>query len=183
MLGSFPLPEVPEVFAYEAIRDVSRVLPLLASEPQPGPFPPNLPVEERAEFFKAHAEGLRELHAVLHVVLDRAGKKLAAALDEADPHEILDPEGEGSEALEKAEEYFNTQRDDLERMRGAFVEAGAPSDHDVFKALDSLAGLYAWIVATMQEVRWALLITDGVRGPETPRTFTSGAEFVAVLDE
>ena len=171
------------MLAYEAIRDVGRALPLLASEPQPESVPPNLPVEERAEFFKAHAEGLRELHAVLHAVLDRAGKKLAAVLDETDVNEILDPEGEGSEALERAEAYFNTQRDQLARMRGTFTEAGAPSGHDVFKALDNLAGLYAGIVATMQEVRWALLINDGVKGPETARTFTSGAELVAALDE
>ena len=171
------------MLAHEAIRDVSRALPLLASEPQAECFPPSLPVEGRAGFFKAHAEGLRELHAVLHPVLDRAGMKLAAALEATDTNEILDPEGEGSEALEKAEAYFNTQRDQLARMRNAFKEAGAPSDHDVFTALDTLAGLYAWIVATMQEVRWALLIPDGMRWPETPRTFTSGAELVAALDE
>ncbi len=171
------------MLAYEAIRDVGRALPLLASEPRPEPLPADLAVEDLTEHFSAHAEGLRHQYTVLHALLDRAGKKLAAALDEADAHEILDPEGEGSEALEKAEEYFNAQCDQLARMRDAFKDAGAPSDHDVFKALDSLAGLYAWIVATMQEVRWALLITDGVKEPETARTFTSGAELVAALDD
>lgn len=167
----------------ETIRDVGRALPWLASEPAPEPLPADLAVEDLTQHFDAHAEGLRRQYTVLHALLDRAGKKLAAALDQADPHEILDPEGEGSEALETAEAYFNTQQNQLTRMRDAFKEAGAPSDHDVFKALDSLAGLYAWIVATMQEVRWALLITDGVRGPKTARTFTSGAELVAALDE
>lgn len=176
-------PQANEVLKSETIRDVARALPWLASDPRPEPLPADLGVEDLTEHFNAHAEGLRHEYTVLHALLDRAGKKLAAALDEADPHEILDPAGEGSEALEKAEEYFNTQRDQLERMRGAFVEAGAPSDHDVFKALDSLAGLYEGIVATMQKVRWDLLITDGVKEPETARSFTSGAELVAALDE
>lgn len=175
--------EANEVLTCETIRDVGRALPWLAAEPQPEPLPADLPFEKRAELFKTHAEGLRHQYTVLYAVLDRAGKKLATALDEADPNKILDPEGEGSEALEKAEAYFDTQRDDLMRLRDALVGAGAPSDHDVFEALDRLAGLYAGIVATMQDVRWGLLITDGVRAPGSGRTFTSGAELVAALDE
>jgi len=69
------------------------------------------------------------------------------------------------------------------RFRDALIDAGAPPDHDVFDALDRLDGLYAWIVAGMLEVRWAVLVADGVRTPPSERTFTSGASLVAALDE
>ena len=62
------------------------------------------------EFLDAHAEGLRLRHDTLHPVIDRAGQKLTAAFKELDPAEITDPEGEGAEALEKAEAYFHAQR-------------------------------------------------------------------------
>ena len=113
----------------------------------------------------------------------RAGHKLAAAFKELEPAEITDPEGEGAEALEKAEACFHAQRDDLARLRSALIDAGAPTDHAVFEALDRLDGLYAWIVAGMQEVRWTVLVADGVRTPPSERTFTSGASLVAALDE
>ena len=171
------------MLAYEAIRDVGRALPLLASEPQPDRVPVDLPIEKRAELFKINAEGLRYRHAVLYAVIDRAGKKLAATLDAAEPGEILDPGGEGCEALEKAEAYFKTQRDELGQLREGLTDAGAPPAHDVFEALDRLDGLYASIVAIMQDVRWTLLIRDGANEPESAQTYASGAALVAALDD
>lgn len=109
--------------AWEAIRDVGRALPWLASEPQPDPVPADLPAEKRADLFKIHAEALRYRHAVLYAVIDRAGKKLAATLGAAEPGEILDPEGEGCEALEKADACFKTQRDELHQP-GYFIVRG-----------------------------------------------------------
>ncbi len=171
------------MLAWEAIRDVGRALPWLASEPQPDPVPADLPAEKRAELFRIHAEALRYRHAVLYAVIDRAGKKLAATLGAAEPGEILDPEGEGCEALEKADAYFKTQRDELGQLREGLIGAGAPSGHDVFEALDRLDGLYSSIIATMQEVRWGLLIADGLKEPGSARTYTSGAALVAALDD
>ena len=167
----------------EMIRDVSRALPWLVAEPQSEPIPTGVSLSERTDLLDAHAEGLRIRHNTLYPVIDRAGHKLAAAFKELDPAEITDPEGEGTEALEKAEAYFHAQRGDLSRFREALIEGGAPPDHDVFEALDHLDGLYAWIVAGMQEVRWTVLVADGVRTPPGERTFTSGAALVAALDE
>ena len=167
----------------EMIRDVSRALPWLVAEPQSEPIPTGVSLSERTDLLDAHAEGLRIRHDTLYPVIDRAGHKLAAAFKELDPAEITDPEGEGTEALEKAEAYFHAQRGDLSRFREALIEGGAPADHDVFEALDHLDGLYAWIVAGMQEVRWTVLVADGVRTPPGERTFTSGAALVAALDE
>ena len=167
----------------EMIRDVGRALPWLVAEPQAEPIPAGVSLSERTDLLDAHAEGLRLRHDTLYPVIDRAGHKLAAAFKELDPDEITDPEGEGAEALEKAEAYFHTQRDELDRLRHALIDAGAPPDHDVFEALDRLGALYAWIVATMQEIRWTVLIADGVRTPPGAHTFASGAALVAALDD
>ena len=172
-----------EVLTSETIRDVGRALPWLASEPQTESVPPGMSADERAKLLDAHAKGLRQRYDSLYPVIDRAGRKLAAALDELNPAEIADPEGEGTEALETAEAYFHAQREDLHRLNRALVEAGAPRDHDAFEALARLDRLYAWIVATMQEIRWTVLIDEGVRTPPTARTFTSGADLVAALDD
>ena len=167
----------------ETIRDVGRALPWLVSEPRPEALPTDVPLEKRNELLNAHAKGLRHRYDSLHPVIERAGHKLAAAFKELNAAEIADPEGEGAEALEKAEAYFHDERDELGRLRNALIDTGAPPDHDVFEALDRLDRLYTWIVATMQEVRWTVLIGDGVRTPPGGRTFTSGAALVGVLDD
>ena len=167
----------------EMIRDVGRALPWLVAEPQSEPIPTGVSLRERTEFLDAHAEGLRSRYDTLYPVIDRGGHKLAAAFNELDPASIVDPEGEGAEALEQAEAYFHAQRGDLDRFREALIDAGAPPDHVIFEALDRLDGLYAWIVSTMQEVRWTVLIADGRRAPASERRFTSGSALVAALDE
>ena len=167
----------------EMIRDVARALPRLVAEPQSEPIPTGVSLSERTELLDAHAEGLRSRYDTLFPVIDGAGHMMATAVRELDPDEITDPEGEGTEALEKAEAYFHAQRDELDRLRHALTDASAPPDHGVFEALDRLDGLYAWIVAAMQEVRWAVLVADGGRAPASERTFTSGASLVATIDE
>ena len=167
----------------EMIRDVGRALPWLVAEPRSEPIPAGVSLRERTELLDAHAEGLRSRYDTLYPVIDRGGHKLAAAFEELDPASIVDPEGEGAEALEKAEAYFHAQRGDLRSLRETLIDAGAPPDHSVFEALDRLDGLYAWIVATMQEVRWTVLIADGRRALASERRFTSGSALVAALDE
>ena len=167
----------------EMIRDVARALPWLVAEPQSEPIPTGVSLNERTELLDAHAEGLRSRYDTLFPVIDRAGHKMAIAVRELDPDEITDPEGEGAEALKNAEACFHAQRDELDRLRHALIDASAPPDHGVFKALDRLDGLYAWIVAAMQEVRWTVLVADGRRAPASDRTFTSGASLVATMDE
>ena len=158
----------------ETIRDVGRALPWLTDEPRLEHIPIGVSLEKRTELLDARATELRLRYDNLHPLIDRAGHKLAVASKELNPAEIVDPEGEGTEALEKAEVYFHAQRGDLACLRNAMIGAGAPPDHDVFEALDRLDDLYAWIVTTMQEVRWTVLIADGVRTPLSERTVTSG---------
>ena len=161
------------------IRDVSRALPALVSDA-------DLDVPVSAELLDAHTARLRQRYDSLRPVIDRAGNTLSEAMKKLGPEEIADPEGEGAHALEQAEAYFKDRRKYLLKLRGAFVEAGAPSSHDVFDALERLDDLYGWIVATMQEVRWSVLISDGVKDKaEFPghRSFATSSEWLASLRE
>ena len=88
--------------------------------------------------------------------------------------------------MEQAEAHFKDRRQELPRLRGAFGEAGASPSHDVFDALERLDNLYRWIVGTMQEVRWSVLISEGVRDKaEAPerRSFATSHEWLASLRE
>ena len=160
------------------IRDVGRALPALVSGP-------DLDVPVSAELLDAHATALREQYDNLLPVIDRAGGVLSRAMEKHDPEETADPEGEGARALEQTEAYFKHRRDELGRLRAVFLNVGASPSHDVFAALDRLDNLYLWIVATMQEVRWSVLIFDGVRDrADSParRTFGTSSEWLAALD-
>ena len=163
----------------KTIRDVSRALPALVSSP-------DLDVPVSAELLDAHAEELRARYDSLLPVIDCAGNTLAGVMKMHDLEENADPTGEGAQALEQAEAYFKHRREDLRQLRDAFVKVGASPSHDVFDALDRLDNLYMWIVATMQEVRWSVLIFDGVRDrAESPgrRALSSSSEWLASLNE
>ena len=161
------------------IRDVSRALPALASGPE-------IEVPVSTALLDALATELRERHASLHPVIDRAGNALAEAMKRHDPEETADPQGEGAGALEQAESYFKDSRAELQRLRKACIALGASPSHRVFNALRHLDELYVSIIATMQEVRWSVLIFDGARDrADSPagRTFATSSEWLASLHE
>lgn len=163
----------------QTIRDVSRALPALVADPDlDGPV--------SADLLDAHTTGLRQRYDDLFPVIDRAGNALAEATKKLDSEHSPDPTGEGVPALEQGETYFKQRREKLEHLRCALLDVGAPTEHDVFGALDRLDDLYVWIVATMQEVRWSLLIQEGLRdrarAPER-RSFTSSADWLASVRE
>ena len=161
------------------IRDVSRALPALVSDP-------DLDVPVSAELLDAHTIGLRQRYDNLLPVINRAGNTLAQAIEKLDPDEIADPKGDGARALEQAEAYFKGRREELRHLRDAFVEVGASPSHEVFEVLDRLDNLYVWTVATMQEVRWSVLIFEGVKDKAESaeaRSVTSSSEWLASLHE
>ncbi len=163
----------------KTIRDVSRALPAFEVDP-------DIEAAASDELLDAHALGLRQQYDNLLPVIDRAGNTLTEAMKKLDPKRSADPKGQGSAALEQAEGYFKRLQEQLGHSRDAFVEAGASPSHDVFDALDRLDSLYTWIVATMQEVRWAVLISEGLKDKaESPagRSFTSSAEWLTSLRE
>ena len=164
----------------KTIRDVSRTLPALV------PADPDLALPVSTELLEAHTKGLCKQYDNLLPVIDRAGNTLAKAVERLDPEESPDPDGEGAAALEQAEVYFKHRQEQLGHSRDAFVEVGASPSHKVFEALDRLDHLYTWIVATMQEVRWAVLISEGLKANvELPdgRSFTSSAKWLKSLRE
>lgn len=161
------------------IRDVSRALPALVSGP-------DLDVPVSAELLAAHAIALRKQYDNLRPVIDRAGEALTEAMKNSKSEEIADPEGEGVSALEQTETYFKRRREELGRLHDAFVGVGASPSHDVFDSLDRLDNLYLWIVAAMQEVRWSLLIFEGVRDrgdSSAERAFATSEEWLASLND
>lgn len=164
----------------KTIRDVSRALPaLVPADPEPA-------VSVSAELLDAHTKGLRRHYDEFFPIIDRAGHTLAEAIERLDPEESPDPYGEGAAALEQAEVYVKLRLERLRHSRDAFVEVGTSPSHAIFEALHRLDDLYTWIIATMQEVRWAVLISEGLRDKaESPerRFFTSSAEWLASLRE
>jgi len=164
----------------KTIRDVSRALPALL------PTDPEFAVPVSAELLDAHTKGLRRHYDELFPVIDRAGHTLAEAIERLDPEESPDPDREGAGALEQAEVYLKHRLERVRHLRDACAEAGAPPSHSVFEALDRLDDLYTWIIATMQEVRWAVLIAEGLKANvECPgrRSFASSADWLAPLRE
>lgn len=157
------------------IRDVSRALPALVSAPK-------IEAPVSRALLDAVATDLHERHASLRPVIDRAGNALAEAMKGHDPDEIADPDGEGAGSLEQAEAYFKDRRAELQHLREVCVDLGASSSHGVFNAPRHLDELYVSIIATMQEVRWSVLIFDGVRDrADSPavRTFATSTEWLA----
>ena len=163
----------------QTIRDVSRALPALVADPDI-----KVPVSRR--LLDTQAKELRQQYDNLLPLVDRAGNTLAKAVEKLDPEESPDPDGEGVAALEQAEVHFKHRQERLRHSRDAFFEVGASPSHEVFQPLDRLDNLYTWIVATMQDVRWAVLIAEGFKdkaeSPEGP-SFTSSAQWLASLRE
>ena len=164
----------------KTLHDVSRALLSLA------PAGPELAVPISAEQLDAGTKRLRRHYDDIFPVLDRAGHTLAEAIERLDSEESPDPDRESAAALQQAEVYLKHRQDRLGHSRDGFVETGASASHDVFEVLDRLDNLYTRIVATMQEVRWAVLIFEGLKSnvefPER-RSFTSSAEWLASLRE
>ncbi len=161
------------------IRDVSRALPALTSGADFEAIPVSTALVDSV------ATGLRKQHASLRPVLNRAGEVLAEAMKEHPSEETIDPEGDGAVALEQAEAYFKGRREELQRLRESCIGLGTSSSHRVFNALQQLDDLYASIIDIMQDVRWSVLISDGVRDradSPAPRTFATSSDWLASLN-
>ena len=161
------------------IRDVSRALPALVSVP-------DLEIPVSTALLDAVAAEFRERHAGLRPVIECAGEALAGTMKSHDPGERADPDGEGARALEQAETYFKDRLVELRRLRDACVDLGVAPPHPVLGALRRLDELYESIVATMQEVRWSVLILDGTRDrADSPdgRAFAASSEWLTSLNE
>lgn len=104
-------------------------------------------------------------------------------IERLDPEESPGPREEGAAALQEAEAYFKHRQERPRHSRDALVEVGVSPSHEVFEVLDRLDGLFTRIVAAMQEVRWTVLIFEGLKANvESPerRSFTFSAKWAPV---
>ena len=168
----------------ETLRDVSRTLPWLASKPGGTGKDATLadvvarkPVDRQPAVVDGCAAAMRDRYETLYPVLHR----LEAEVESASSEEITDPDGEAAVSLEATEAYFDRERRELGRLRAALADA-AGAEHPVFDELARLDAFFTSLIARLQQIRWTLLIADGVRAPTTGRTFRSGKALVAALD-
>jgi hypothetical protein len=99
--------------------------------------------------------------------------------------DLADPDGEATESCEAAEAHFRAARDDLAGIRRALLASAEPGTDGpgVFAALDRLDDAFRGAIACMQEARWLVLMANGGRGaPASNRTFESGAQLLAVIE-
>lgn len=117
-------------------------------------------------------------------VMRDAIERLADEIKEAglNSDHIIDKDGSTVLALEKAEAYYKNGEAVLRDMIRRAV--GAPDD--ALQQLDSLMKGCRAMAASLQEVRWMVMVTDGTQGPppdeQSPR-YTTGKDLMrAILD-
>lgn len=174
----------------DAIRSVGRVLPWLARLPgQPdrerfatGNLERSSDGETRT-IVAALERNLRERHDSVHAAISVMADKLRIEVESAVPGTVMDPDGIGVQALEEAEEYFRVECGKLRDIRKALDGPGVRSacSESVFDELDRLTSLFFGIVQWCQEIRWLVMVRDGVASPSTGKTHKSGAELVSSL--
>ena len=180
-------------FSGETVRNVAGTLtwcaqPLEQSEVLTGEWLADLLANRnRVKFqgaMKLLTESFRERHdAIVDVCtvfqgrLQRAAEEFPAGL-EMDPDDIAVP------ALEQSEEYFRKEREGLREIREALQRKGGREAFgaEVFEELERLDKLFEDLVASFQELRWTIMIHDGALAPSPGGTCTSGAGFMASLE-
>lgn len=176
----------------DAIRNVGQVLPWLDRLPDqpdvtrftPGDFAETWDRETR-EAVAVLERHLRKRHDSVNGAFSAMTDKLRAEVESAVPGTVLDPEGSGVQALEEAEKYFRAECDELREIRKALDGSGVRSAYgaSVFDELERLDRLFFGIVQWCQEIRWLVMIHDGVASPVTGKTYKSGAELVSSLTD
>ncbi|MXY58075.1 MAG: hypothetical protein F4029_01640 [Gammaproteobacteria bacterium] len=131
---------------------------------------------------------LREWHdavyeaaiAPMRALAQEVRVKLDAESKDDTLEEPFDPDGVGAASLEAAEDHFRTQLSKLRPMRNDIAHYP-----QVVAEFDRLLELYASVISNMQDLRWSVLIADGIPSPSdmSERRFANGAELIAALEE
>jgi len=176
----------------DAIRNVGQLLPWLDRLPDPPDvtrFTPGGYTDTRdretREAVSVLERHLHKRHDSVNGAFSAMTDKLWTEVESAMPGTVLDPEGFGVQALEEAEEYFRSESGELRELRKALDGSGVRSAYgaSVFDALERLDRLFFDIVRWCQEIRWLVMIHDGVASPSTGKTHKSGAELVSSLTD
>lgn len=133
---------------------------------------------------KALTESFRERHDAVVDVCTAFQERLQKATEDFPPGREIDPDDIAVPELEKSEAYFRTEREELRDIRDALQRTGGAEVYgaEVFAELGRLDKLFEYLVASFQELRWAIMIHDGALAPSTGGTCASGAEFMASME-
>ena len=135
------------------------------------------PTEELTESF-------RECHDAVANVCTAFQERLQKVAEDFPPGREMDLDDIAVPALEKGEEYFRKEREELRDVREALQRIGGAEAYgtEVFAELERLDTRFKYLVASLQELRWTIMINDGVLAPSTGGTCASGAEFMASME-
>lgn len=182
MRNRAPLPSISA--NGESIRRFGNAAPALAPLPQGLDLSPATLM--RDHMVAEAARRLREWHDAVYeaaitpmrALAQEVKAKLDAESDTLD--EPFDPDGIGAASLEAAEVHFRTQLCKLRPMRNDIAHYP-----QVVAEFDRLLELYASVISNMQDLRWSVLIADGIPSPSdmSERRFANGAELIAALEE
>ena len=128
-------------------------------------------------------ESFRKRHDDVVDVCTAFQGRLRKAAEDFPPGWEMDPDDIAVPELEKSEAYFRQEREELRDVRDALQRTGGAEvcGAEVFAALERLDELFEYLVASLQELRWTIVIHDGALAPSTGGTCTSGAEFMASM--
>ena len=125
----------------------------------------------------------RKRHDVI-IAVSSIFQDLQKEVENFQPGREIDPDDIAVPELEKGEEYFHEEREELREIRNALQLTGGTQAHgaEVFAALKRLDELFEELIAQLQELRWLIMVNDGLLAPRTKGQCTSGAEFIAALE-
>ena len=129
-------------------------------------------------------DSFRERHDAVVNVCNAFQERLQKATEDFPSGREMDPDDIAVPELEKSEEYFRKEREELRDIRDVLQQTGGAEAYgaEVFAALERLDELFEYLVTSLQELRWAIMIHDGALAPSTGRTCASGSEFMASIE-
>ena len=180
-------------FSGETVRNVAGTLIWLARPPKQSEAPnqnwladllANQDKDKLQGAIKLLTESFRERHDSVATVCSTFQERLQRAAEDFPPGREMDPDDIAVPELEKSEEYFRKEREELRDVRDALQRTGGAEVYgtEVFADLERLDKLFEYLVASFQELRWAIMIHDGALAPSTGGTCANGSEFMASIE-
>ena len=129
-------------------------------------------------------ESFRERHDAVANICVAFQERLQETAEDFPPDREMDPDDIAVPALEKGEEYFHKEREELRDVREVLQRIGGAEAYgtEVFAELERLDTLFKHLVASLQELRWTIMINDGLLAPSIGGTCANGAGFMASVE-
>ncbi len=180
-------------FSSETVRNVAGTLIWLARPPKQSEvlsrnwlvhLPKNQDRDELQGAIKVLTESFRKRHDAVAAICSTFQERLQKAAKDFPSGREMDPDDIAVPELEKSEEYFRKEREELRDVRDALQRTGGAEAYgiEVFAELERLDTLFKHLVTSLQELRWAIMIHDGALAPSTGGTCASGSEFMVSME-